>query len=618
MHAQKLFEPKEFSQAVQNETRTRSGKPGTAYWQNKADYFIRASYNPEDAMISGNVSIIYINNSTDTLKRIYLKLMQNVYAKGSPRAWEVNADNLHSGVEISNLHIDSFTIAQENIQIKSTLMHFDTERPIAPGETVSIQMDFKTPMQKQIKYRSGALDSTTIFAGYWFPQLCVYDDIFGWDKVQYMLNTENYNEFSNYLVELTLPSNFVVWATGRQLNPEETFQKVVLKRIAKSKKSTEPITIISKEDYINKKVLRDGDSLVWKFEAKHMSDFAWGASTHFIWEAASAMNPDDKNLCWVQSAYPVTNRKNDNANVLRYALQSVEHFSQVFPAVAYPYASHITFIGGTRGGMEFPMIANNSSMDSTFANVATAHEIAHNYFPFYMGVNERKFGWFDEMITTQMENSFIKQHFPKIYKRSLRSDKYYAGRYNGTFGDLPLMVESNQIITQTTMLNNFYMKSNEMVNALKSLIGEPNLAIYIQDFMKTWAGKHPTPYDFFYFVNHKSLVNLNWFWNRWAFQFGSVDLAITASQQNANQYHISNEGGRPVPFKIEMKLQDGSMYEEVYNAGIWEKSDNLTFDIPKDKIPEQIAIRVTQDIFETSTANNTLEIDVSEQAEEDN
>lgn len=615
LQAQQLFEPKEIIQAIEHETRTRNGMPGENYWQNTSDYFIQASYNPDSVSISGMVSVLYTNNSPDTLKQVYFKLMQNVYAKGSARAWEIKKENLTDGVEIGNLWVDSILLKHGNLHINSTLLRVNTRKSILPKTSVLIQVEFVTPMQKSISYRTGALDSSTVFAGYWFPQLCVYDDIFGWDKNQYMLNAENYNDFSNYLVELTLPPNYVVWASGKQVNPEETFQSNILRSISKSQKSEKVVHIITNEDYEHGNVLVEADSLTWKFEAKNLPDFAWGASTHFLWDAVSAKNPTDKKLCWVQSAYPEPKKRKDDKNIVHYAKKSIEHFSQTFPGVPYPYASHVSFLGGGSGGMEFPMIANNTSYDSTFTPVVTAHEIAHNYFPFYMGINEREFGWFDEMFTTQMENNYIKTNFTKIYTRSLKSDKRYANRYNGIFSDLPLMVESIQINNRVTMVNNFYQKGNDMMNALKSVIGDANLTLYLQEFIEIWAGKHPTPYDFFYFVNAKSLVNLNWFWDKWAFRYGSVDLKIAASDSTFSTFIINNVGGKPVPFKIEVEYEDGSLSDAIYNAGIWENTNRFVWNLPENKPIKKVEIKVENDIMDGNDTNNTVQQAVSTSGE---
>lgn len=611
VHCQHLFEPVEIVDAIENNTRTRTGIPGPNYWQNTSTYIINATFSPETGVISGQVNLKYTNNSPDTLRQLYFKLMQNVYAKGSARAWEVDKEGVHKGASISNIYIDSVPVNEENTHIRSTWLRIDPKIALGPKISTTIQMNFKVPMQKSSQFRTGALDSMTIFAGYWFPQICVYDDIFGWDKEQYMLNTENYNDFSDYDVSLTLPGDYVVWATGQLQNPNDLFQHKILKRIHKSQKSKVSVSIIKQADYDERTVLKAADSLTWIFTAKQVPDFAWGASTHLLWDGVKAVNPDKKNPYWIQVAFP--NRKGINEGIIDIAQKSVEHFSTVYPAIRYPYPTHTSFLGQKRGGMEFPMIANNSESDSTFTPIMTCHEIAHNYFPFSMGINERKFGWMDEMFTTQMELSFLKTEMPETYKRNLRKFNYYSRKYSGTYSDLPLMTESSSVIKEITMVYNFYVKPTAMFNALKSIIGETNLNRYIKDFMSIWEGKHPTPYDFFYFINQESLVNLKWFWDKWAFQFGSVDLALSPSDTTLSTFEIKNVGGMPVPFKISAEYTDGSLGEEVYNAAIWENKFRFYYTLPSNKKIRKLSVYIEQNISDRNDQDNTFELDVSKQ-----
>lgn len=607
--AQHLYEPKEILQSIENNTRTRSGIPGADYWQNKSSYTINATFSPDNGIIHGHVNLLYTNNSLDTLKHFYFKLMQNIYAKGSARAWEVASEGVHNGIVVSNVYVDSTIIDTGKMHLNSTLLRIDPVNFLPPHQSQTIQMDFEVPMQKNIQYRTGALDSVTLFAGYWFPQICVYDDVFGWDKEQYMLNTENYNDFSDYDVSLTLPGNFVVWATGQLQNTNDLFQAKIIKRIKKSKKSKQQVSIIEQTDLNKKAVLQSNDSLTWNFKASQVPDFAWGASTHLLWDAASSNTESSKQETWVQAVYPVGNTF--NPEILKIAKKSLVHFTTDFPGIVYPYPEHITFLGGMRGGMEFPMIANNSESDSAFAPIMTCHEIAHNYFPFSMGINERKFGWMDEMFTTQMENSFLKKQLPVVYKNSLRREKYFARNFSGSYSDLPLMTESSSAVKQTAMLYNFYIKPNDMLKALKSIIGEESFKQYLKEFMITWEGKHPTPYDFFYSINYQSLNNLNWFWDRWAFQFGYVDLSILNADSTQTLFNVENLGGRPVPLKMEIEYMDGSLGEEIYNADIWKNNKQVVWQAPDNKKPKKITIKVENEIMEGNEQNNTFELDVS-------
>jgi hypothetical protein len=596
-----LFESREYKAAYERGTRSRDGLPTEKYWQNHASYDIKAEFDPTTHLITGHLSVKYFNESPDSLNSIIFKLMQNVYQKGAVRQMAVDVVNLHDGIVIRNVRFEGADIPESFVSHSGTVMSIKLPGYIRKSSHCTISMDFVTPVPVTSGFRSGTVDSTSFFIAYWFPQVAVYDDIFGWDKDEYVGVPENYNDFSSYKVELKLPSQYNIWATGKHMNEKEIFSEAVLLRIEESKVSKIPVTIIDEKDFRKE----DGKKHTWKFEAENIPDFAWGASDHYIWEGMAARNPNPSSLCWVQTAYP---RGAANFDwVLGVAKNSVEVFSNGFPGVPYPYFKHITFRGTKGGGMEFPMIANNNiAVDSIGTIMVTAHELAHNYFPFMMGVNERKYGWWDETMTTMMESYLHEKVYPD-HKINWFFDFKTSFPYLSPGHDiLPLMTETSSMMKVMPTIINFYNKGPAMMQILEKYLGTRKLHLLIKEFMNTWAGKHPTPYDFYYFINNQTGENLNWFWDACFFSNGYPDLAISKAVQNESYITVTvkNIGGLPVHFLMTLYYEDGEKSDESFDMSIWKTNlEEFTFRIAVNKKVEKLHLDETQ-YFDSNPKNN--------------
>ena len=596
-----LYESIEYKQAYEKETRLRSGLPSENYWQNRSNYEIEAHFDPESRMITGHLKVTYFNESPDSLNSIVFKLMQNLYKKGAVRQIAVDEINIHDGIKIEHVKYNDIEIQEIAINQTGTIMRVSLPSGIQSKSNGSMEMDFETPLPKSSGLRSGTIDSSSFFAAYWFPQIAVYDDIFGWDTDEYVGVPENYNDFSTYDVLLTLPSQYNIWATGEHLNKEEIFSSEVLKRIKKSGLSNEPVMILGESDF------RDGDGKnhTWKFKAENVPDFAWGASDHYVWEGMAATNPDPANICWVQTAYPIGA---EHFNwVIGVAKNSVEIFSREFPGVPYPYFKHITFRGTDGGGMEFPMLANNNvAHDSTSTIMVTAHELAHNYFPFMMGINERKYGWWDETMTTLMESYLKEKAYPNNKVHGFFNRKMSYNYFSATHDIMPLITETSSMMKVMPTIVNFYVKGPASMDILIDLIGQDKFNAYTRAFMNAWAWKHPTPYDFFYFINRSEGENLNWFWDAWFFNYGYPDLAISGAEQS-DQYlkvEISNVGGLPVPFNLILNDDYGNEIDESFGVDIWENNLRKTVvRIPVTAIIKNVTIDDTYS-YDANLKNN--------------
>jgi len=572
-----LYMPPQFESAYLKGTRSWDGNPGPNYWQNRAHYKIKAEYDPVTKIISGSEEIVYINNSPDTILFLVTKLYQNAYKKGSARDRAIDPELVTDGVEILKFKVRGNTYYKDNqpvlngrppnfIQMYGTnLIIILIDDPIKPGEELSIEASWKLTLPKMSVIRTGYWDSTSFFAGYWYPQVAVYDDISGWDINSYTGVQETYSENATYIVEITLPGEYIVWATGEQQNEQEVFNKNILKRIKESKITDGYVRIIEAEDY-DKGISKNDGMKTWEFKAENVPDFAWGASDHFIWDATSILvDKSDGRRVWISSVYP--QNQNDYSSVIRYARESIDYLSNISPGVPFPYNKHITFHGLHEGGME---LNNNFFSDSVERFNVTGHEIAHNYFPFYVLINEREYAWMDEGWVTVFGHQII---LDKGYSRDqlfMEPTSNYS-LTSRSLNNTPLMMPSS-LLNFLVMNNHYYIKPVQANFLLLGIMKESGIDNPLPEYINRWAGKHPTPYDFFFTFNDILREDLSWFWKPWYFEFGYPDLGIKDVKQSNNQVEIIIEmtGNQPVPIHLVITYSENLTETEKESIRIWQ------------------------------------------------
>lgn len=575
-----IFMPPQFQRAYDKGTRSWDGKPGPNYWQNTARYKIKAEYDPVSRTITGSEKIIYINNSPDTINALVTKILQNMYKKGNARDQNLDPELITDGVEINLFTVRGKIYYKDNqpvlsgkptywVQLMGTnLGIFLRDNPIIPGEELEISAEWRLKLPEKSLIRTGYWDSTSFFAGYWYPQIAVYDDITGWDMNSYTGVQETYSENSDYEVEITLPDNYIVWATGELQNEKAVFKKEILNRIEDSRSQDGFVRIIGSDDY-KKDVIAGEGKKTWVFEARNVPDFAWAASDHFIWDATSLyLNGTSQRRIWINSVYPLN--ENDYSDVIHYGRYAIEFLSNVSPGVPYPYSKHTTFHGLLSGGMEYPMMANNNFFnDSAMFLDVTAHEIAHTYFPFYVHVNEREYAWMDEGWTTVFGHQVIlsKGYSRKDFFIEPTSGYSIASRY---MNNTPLMVTSS-MLTYPVMTNHYYIKPTQANFLLIDLMKESGIQNPIREFIIRWAGRHPTPYDFFFTMEDIVNEDLSWFWNPWFFEFGYPDLAIkeVIEEPSLIEIVIERKGNQPVPVHLDITYSDDMTETRHETIRVW-------------------------------------------------
>jgi hypothetical protein len=564
---QEYFIPLNIRQAYDKGTRSPDGTPGPNYWQNSAQYKIRATLEPESRRVRGEEHILFTNHSPDTLTEIVVRLYQNLYKYGAKRNFTIHPDAVYDGVFIHAADIEGDRYIENNkyngaeVRFTSTNVIFSLRRPMMPGSSIELFFRWNFIIPALTNIRMGTYDPTTFFVGYWYPQVAVYDDIDGWDLFDYNGEQEFYNNYSDFEVDITVPNSFAVWATGVFENPEQVLEKEFYNRYKQSLITDSVIKIISVDDDGAVKFNNSKPTNTWRFTAENVTDFAFSLSDHYLWDASSMQFSNHRS--YIATAYDRDSK--DFHELLPITRDILDYLSNEMPGVEYPYPSLTIFNGA--GGMEYPMIINNASM-STISGAAglAAHEAAHMYFPFYVGINERKYAFMDEgwavMLPRGIQNKY--GSYP-INDHVLLYEKLA-----GTELDVPPMVPSTQI-RGTTYRNSAYFRPglayHFLADYMDSLAFENSLHKYIAD----WNGKHPTPYDFFFSFNNSAGEDLIWFWNPWFFDYNYPDLAIKEVESGDSEARviISRKGNIPVPVLLTFENADGTLTQIKRNAGVW-------------------------------------------------
>ncbi|MEO6668802.1 MAG: M1 family metallopeptidase [Ferruginibacter sp.] len=578
--------PLNIQQAFNKQTRSKDGKPGKNYWQNKASYDISVSFSPATRLINGSVSIAYENNSPDTLNEIVFKLYPNIYKKGSPRLTIIDDADAGEGVRIENISADGKALASQDYRIDATNMNVRI-KPLLPMGKLNFTINYSYTLNKTSHIRTGEVEEGAYFIAYFFPRIAVYDDIDGWNMNPYLGTQEFYNDFCDFTLAIKAPANYIVWATGDLKNGNAIFTGKYQQRILQAETTDGYVTIIDSTDLKDGQITKADSSHTWIFESKHVTDAVFALSDHYNWQSSSlVVDKSTGRRTRVDAVF--TPKHKDYFHVLADARKTVEYMSYRFPKWPFPY-SHITVFDGL-DQMEYPMMVNDNPLEDRAQSIElTDHEIFHTMFPFYMGINETKYGWMDEGWATLGEWLIS----PMI--DSTIEDDYGMDRYMNAAGteiDLPVITLTTQEFGPSMFINS-YPKPALGYLYVKDMLGDELFFKGLHNYFRNWNGKHPMPYDFFNSMNVGSGKNLNWFWKRWFFDTGVPDLAIAKFTQTGNQKKIiiESKGTKPVPVNITVEYKDGSEEKFHRTVAAWEKGNkNITINFSSKKIVKRISL----------------------------
>ena len=535
-----------------NVYRTASGAPGHEYYQQKADYEINVELDEEKNILKGNEIITYTNNSPDVLNYLWIQLDQNVRAKNSHgQLTSTNSmNNKMSFRNIKRMHdrmdFDGGFKLEEvkdtynndlSYIINETMMRIELPKSLRKGQSFSFKIKYSYNINDRMKIggRSGyeyfEKEGNAIYTiAQFFPRMAVYNEVEGWQNKQFLGRGEFTLPFGDYKVNITVPSDHIVAATGELKNASSVLNKNQIKRWEKAKKNfIDPVIIVSEEEAKENEKEKSKLKKTWTFEAKNVRDFGWASSRKFIWDAM-AVDISGKTVM-AYSYYP----KEGNPLWEQYSTRVVAHTLKVYSEYTIDYIyPQATSVHAKSIGMEYPMICFNfgrPESDGTYSKRTKygmigviIHEVGHNFFPMIINSDERQWTWMDEGLNTFLQY-ITEQEFERNYpsRRGPPNNivEYMKGDKSGIS---PIMTNSESILQ---FGNNAYGKPATALNILRETIMGRELFDYsFKTYSERWAFKHPTPADFFRTMEDASAVDLDWFWRGWFYTNDHVDISL--------------------------------------------------------------------------------------------
>jgi hypothetical protein len=572
LQSQSLYTPRDIKQAYKKGTRSIDGRPGPHYWQNSGRYDITVTALPPDRTIRGTETIVYTNNSPDTLKALDFRLIVNIHKPGAARYGNEDSTYLTPGIGIDSYSENGRTKPWHNDPADGTWKLVKLLTPLGPHDSVRLDIGWHYLVSGKSN-REGVIDPTTFYLAYFYPRIAVYDDYNGWDEMDFTDLQEFYNDFNDYILHVRVPRNFIVWSTGTLQDADAVLTPSYARKLARSMTGDEIVNIATPAEIARGKVTAAADTNTWTYTANDVSDMAVGISDHFVWDASSVVVDDATGRrASVQAAYNDTAK--DFHHMVEYGRHALDWLSHHWPGVPYPFPKSTIFQG--YADMEYPMMVNdNTTPNPFFSRFVAEHEIAHSWFPFYMGINESRYAFMDEGWATTFEHLIGEADLGKE-----RNDELYKEFRVNSYTYDPSSEEDLPIITPADALkgtaygNNAYGKPSLAYLAVKDMLGDSLFRKCLHGFMDRWHGKHPIPWDFFYSFDNIAEKDLNWFWTNWFFSNHYIDLAVTGVTGTGDNYTVSidNVGGFAIPFDLVLTYDDGSQERRHRSPGIWEKN----------------------------------------------
>lgn len=590
-----LYVPRDVQQAYAKGTRSPDGRPGPNYWQNQAEHRIRISVSPPSRRVQGEQEIVYTNHSPEPLDRLIFRLYANAHQPEAIRDRPVDAKFLNDGITVEDFQIDGAAVpwndptnalAPWNFR-GSTVHAMKLATPIPAKGSVRIRMRWHYDLVADKGWKEGAIDETSYFLAYFFPRITNYSDYNGWDLSPFTMGREFNNDFADFQVEVEAPRDYVVWATGTLQNPAEVLLPEVQSQLQASFGSDEVVTLAQAAEVKAGKVTARGERLVWKWRAEKVPDFAIALSNHYRWDAASTVvDAKSGRRASVQAAYP--DNATDFKPMVATAQKVLQFASTAYPGVPYPYPKTTIVLGSA--DEEYPMMVNDSSNvgsawaaalpENAFTGFVAAHEILHSWFPFYMGINEKRYPFMDEGWTTAFE--YLRNR--EVMGVTVADTLFKAFRAAPlvpafTSYELPIITPHDALWAQAPIFgHNQYGKAALGYLALKDLMGDAAFRTALHTFMARWAGKRPLPWDMFNSFNDAGVGNHDWFFRNWFFSYNHMDLALDAvrSEGGVQTVTVRNPGGMAVPFDLVLAYTDGSGERVHLTPAVWQADGRRT------------------------------------------
>jgi hypothetical protein len=614
-----------FDPPAGNLYRSANGAPGSMYWQNRADYLIHATLSEKDTTVSGDVTITYTNNSPDKLDFLWLQLDQNLFNSNSrgnaatPLTGDrFDTNGFEGGYQISDV---SVTYNGKTYQVKpiitDTRMQVRLNSSLLPkGDKIKIEVNFSFAIPADGADRLGRLytkNGVIYEIAQWYPRICVYDDVIGWNTLPYLGLGEFYCEYGDYDYYITAPAEMIVYGSGDLQNPQDVLTSEEIKRLSNAAKSDKTVFIV-KPDEIGQPEMRPTTTgnLIWHFTMKNTRDVAWAASKGLVWDAAKINLPSGRKAT-AMSAYPIE-VMGDTAwsRSTEYLKASIEIYSKDF--YEYPWNSAVS-VAGKVSGMEYPgMIFNDYKETKGPLWFLISHEIGHNWYPMIVGSNERRYMWQDEGF-----NCFINYQATAIFNDGeyAKDDTLYNPDYwsmlnvdSLPFRNNPLMLLSDAMGEDEFFI--YYGKTSYGLKLLRDVVVGPERFDYaFRKYTEAWAFKHPTPYNFFQFMNNATGEDLNWFWKEWFFTDWTLDQAVNdvqyvnGSPENGAFITIENKGKMIMPVIVQVVESNGQTGTIELPVEIWLHVGTWTFYFASTSAINQVILDPKNVMPDVKRGNNT-------------
>ncbi len=584
------------------ETRSASGQPGYKYWQNRADYNLIATLDDKNNKITGSATVTYTNNSPDKISFLWMNLDQNLFKKDSRGNTIIPLNGSRNGAKgqqfEGGFQIKSVKILASNngkyaeidlkYEIIDTRMQVFLPKEMSPnGSSLKLKIEFSFISPEYGSDRMGILETKNgkIFTvAQWYPRMCVYDDILGWNTLPYLGAGEFYLEYGDYDINITAPASHIVVCSGELLNSNQVYTSQQQKRWTEAANSNKTVVIRSSDEVTNSASRPSGKStLNWHFKIKNARDAAWASSSSFIIDAAKINLPSGKKSIAI-SAYPEESVGDDGyTRSTEYTKTSIENYSKRWFEYPYPAATNVA---GNEGGMEYPGIVF-CGFDSKNLDLwgVVDHEFGHAWFPMIVGSNERLFAWMDEGFNTFI-NSLSSEDFNKgEYKTPAENLHKLSNTYTGSQLE-PIMTKPDGLKEKNLGTLAYSKPSAGLVMLREQVLGKERFDRAFRIYIERWAFKHPTPDDFFRTIENVAGEDLNWFWRSWFVNNWKLDQAISSVKYIKNDpkkgaiVTIDNLEKMPMPVDLEIKTKSGTISRMKLPYEIWQRNISWSFKVP--------------------------------------
>jgi hypothetical protein len=556
-----ILETNAFGRAVDRGTRTRTGRPGSRYWSQYAQYTLRAQLDPTTKRLEGRGTARYQNRSPDTLVRVVIQLHQNLFKPSAARVVEVPPTN---GMELTKLSAQGQQLVDvgslgsaPGYVVEGTLAWVRLPRPIPPGGSADFEFEWAFTVPPDGAPRSGT-DGEVFYIAYWYPQFAVYDDVNGWQDDWYLGNAEFYMGYADYDVSITVPPGWLIAATGELSNADKVLTPRLRDRLREARVSDAPVHIVTESDRGSTTVAGESGRVTWRYQARNVRDFAFGTSDKYLWDATHAIvgdatgdgKPDTASIHSFYRPSRIPWAWNQSA---RYARHSIEFLSRYLWPYPYPQMTAADGVVSC-SGMEYPMITCIGGQRDTLSLYSvTVHEFAHMWFPMQVGSDEKRFAWQDEGLTRFNQAQAMREFFNGYdLERNVRNQ--YLG-FARTDDEVELMRHGDRYPVTTAAYGiASYQKMATILVALRAMVGRETFERAYREYGRRWINKHPTPHDFFNTFNDVVGQDLSWFWRTWFYETWTLDQAIATVRQAGDSTEITIEDRGLVPMPVRLSI----------------------------------------------------------------